>query len=106
MTPPPKNFPIASRPQWLREKFEIFRIWYATKQGCGVESESESESTGVGSFDRSRSRLQQLFIISFLVKMETKMETEHFVLQTADSYDGLPCTVLLSRWGSVCFRVN
>ena len=31
----------------------------------------------------------------FLVKRETKMETEHSVL-TADSHDGLPCTVLLS----------
>ena len=62
-----------------------------------AESESESESAGVGSFDRSRSRsrLQHFFIISFLVKMETKMETEHYVLN-ADSHDGLPCTVLLA----------
>ena len=37
---------------------------------------------------RSRSRLQHFFIISFLVKMETKMETEHYVL-TADCHDGL-----------------
>ena len=32
---------------------------------------------------------------SFLVKVETKMDTEHDVL-TANSHDGLPCTVLLS----------
>ena len=44
---------------------------------------------GVGKFlstptpARSRSRLQHFFIISFLVKMETKMETEHCAL-TAD----------------------
>ena len=25
------KFTIASRPQWLREKFEAFRIWYTTK---------------------------------------------------------------------------
>ena len=56
---------------------------------------------GVGKFSstptpaRSRSRLQHFFIIYFLVKMETKMETKHFVL-TADSHDGLPCTALLS----------
>ena len=50
------------------------------------ESESESESAGVGSFDRSRSRsrLQDIFIISLLFKMETEIETEHYVL-TADS---------------------
>ena len=39
---------------------------------------------------QSRSRLQHFFIISFLVKMETKMETEHYVL-TADGHDGLSC---------------
>ena len=62
---------------------------------------------GVGKFSstptpaRSRSRFQHFFIISFLSKMETKMETEHYV-QTADSHDGVrysctvPCTVLLS----------
>ena len=26
-----KNFPIASRPQWWRERFETFRIWFTTK---------------------------------------------------------------------------
>ena len=26
-----KNFPIASRPQWWRESFETFRIWFTTK---------------------------------------------------------------------------
>ena len=59
--------------------------------------ESESESAGVGSFDRSRSRsrLQDFFIISFLVKIETELETENYVL-TADSHDGLPCTMVLS----------
>ena len=31
MTPSPKNFTIASRPQWLRERFEAFRIWYTTQ---------------------------------------------------------------------------
>ena len=31
MTPLPKNFTIASRPQWLRERFETFMIWYTTK---------------------------------------------------------------------------
>ena len=60
------------------------------------ESGSESESAGVGSFDRSRSRLQHFFIISFLVEMETKMETEHFVLTADSRHDGLPCTALLS----------
>ena len=66
--------------------------------GSAAESESdlesESESAGVGSFNRSRSRsrLQHFFIIPFLVKMETKMETEHYVL-TADRHNGLPCTV-------------
>ena len=29
--PTSKNFPSASRPQWLREIFEAFRIWYTTK---------------------------------------------------------------------------
>ena len=73
-------------------------------------AESESESVvltgvgvgvGVGKFSstptpaRSQSRLQHFFIISFLVKMETKMETEHYVL-TADGHDGLSCTVLLA----------
>ena len=62
---------------------------------AGRAAESESESAGVGSFDRSRSRLQHFFIISFLVKMETKMETENYVL-TADSHDGLSCTVLFA----------
>ena len=61
---------------------------------------------GVGKFSstptpaRSRSRLQRFFIFSFLVKRETKIEIENYVL-TADSHDGLPCTVLLSlrlRW--------
>ena len=54
---------------------------------------------GVGKFSSTptpaRSRLQHFFIISFLVKMETKMETEHYVL-TADGHDGLSCTVLLA----------
>ena len=65
-------------------------------QGCGV-----GVGVGVDKFSstptpaRSRSRLQYFFIISFLVEMETKMETEHFVL-TADSHDGLLCTALLS----------
>ena len=31
VTPPPKNLTIASRPHWLRERFETFRIWYTTK---------------------------------------------------------------------------
>ena len=31
VTPPPTNFAIASRPQWLRERFETFIIWYTTK---------------------------------------------------------------------------
>ena len=69
---------------------------------------AESESValtgvgvGVGKFSstptpaRSRSRLQNFFIISILVKMETKMETEHYVL-TADGHDDLSCTVLLA----------
>ena len=56
---------------------------------------------GVGKFSstptpaRSRSRLQHFFIISFLVKMETKIEIEHYVL-TADGHDGLSCSVLLA----------
>ena len=56
---------------------------------------------GVGTFSstptpaRSRNRLQHFFVIPFLVKMESKIETEHYLL-TADSYDGLPYTVLLS----------
>ena len=55
---------------------------------------------GVGKFSstptpaRSRSRLQHFFIISFLVKLETNMEIEHYVL-SADSHDGLPCKMLL-----------
>ena len=58
---------------------------------------------GVGKFSstptpaRSRSRLQHFFITSFLVKMETKMETEHNVL-TADSHDGLSCRVVLDSF--------
>ena len=65
---------------------------------------------GVGKFSstptpaQSRSWLQHFFIISFLVKMERKMETEHYVL-TADGHDGLSCTVFLAL-GCVCFRVN
>ena len=31
VTSPPKNLTIASRPQWLRERFDTFRIWYTTK---------------------------------------------------------------------------
>ena len=71
------------------------------RQGCGVGVGPESVvltgvgvGVGVGKFSstptptRSRSRLQHFFIISFLVKMETKMETEHYVL-TADGHDGL-----------------
>ena len=70
-----------------------------TEVGVGV---------GVGKFSstptpaRSRSRLQHFFIIPFLAKMETKMETEHYVL-TADRHDGLPCTVLLSAIAEVAF---
>ena len=68
------------------------------KQGCGV---GVGVGVGVGKFSstptpaRSWSRLQYFFIISFLVKLETDMETEHYVL-SADSHDGLPCTVLLT----------
>ena len=29
--PPKKSFPIASRPEWWRESFETFRIWFTTK---------------------------------------------------------------------------
>ena len=29
--PTSENFTIVSRPQWLRERFESFRIWYTTK---------------------------------------------------------------------------
>ena len=61
-----------------------------TGVGVGVDTFSSAPTPA-----RSRSRLQHFFIISFLVKMETKMETEHYVL-TADSHDGLSCTVLLS----------
>ena len=64
-------------------------------QGCGG---GVGVGVGVGKFSstptpaRSRSRLQHFFIMSFLVKMETKMETEHNVV-TADGHDGLSCTV-------------
>ena len=85
-------------------------------EGPGLRSRSRSRSrsrpesvvltgvgvgVGVGKFSstptpaRSRSRLQHFFIISFLVKMETKMETEHYLLN-ADGNDGLSCTVLLA----------
>ena len=75
------------------------------KAGLRSRSRSWPESVvltgvGVGKFSstptpaRSRSRLQHFFIISFLVKLETNMEAEHYVL-SADSHDGLPCTVLL-----------
>ena len=52
---------------------------------------------GVGKFSstrtpaRSLSRLQHVFISSFLMKMKT----EHYVL-TADGHDGVSCTVLLA----------
>ena len=68
---------------------------------------------GVGKFSstptpaRSRSRLHHFFIISFLVKLETNMEAEHYVL---------PAECRQPRWfavygaliagGCVCFRVN
>ena len=63
--------------------------------GVGVSKFSSTPTPA-----RSRSRLQHFFIFSFLVKRETKMEIENYVL-TARSHDGLPCTVLLSlrlRW--------
>ena len=83
-------------------------LWWVPPSRA-AESELELESAGVSSFDRSRSGkflstptlarsrslLQHFFIISFLIKMETKMETEHNVL-TADGHDGLSCTVLLA----------
>ena len=31
MTPPPKKITVASRTQWLRERFETFRIWCPAK---------------------------------------------------------------------------
>ena len=36
VTPPPKKNPNASRTQWWRERYEVFRIWYTTKQGCDL----------------------------------------------------------------------
>ena len=78
------------------------------KSGLRSRSRSRPESViltgvgvGVGKFSstptpvRSRSRLRDFFIISFLVKMETELETEYYVL-TADIHDGLSYTVLLS----------
>ena len=71
--------------------------------GAGLRSRSLSRpesvvltgvGVGVGKFSSIQSRLHHFFIISFLVKLETNMETEHYVLP-ADSHDGLPCTVLL-----------
>ena len=63
-----------------------------TGVGVGVEIGKFSSTPTPA---RSGSRLRHFFIISFLVEMETKIETEHDVL-TADSHDGLPCTSLLS----------
>ena len=67
---------------------------------------------GVGKFsstltpDQSQSQLRDFFITSFLVKMETKMKTEHY-LHTADSLFLAFCCIRCSyRWGCVCFRVN
>ena len=77
---------------WSRSRPESVVL---TGVGVGV-SKFSSTSTPA----RSRSRLQHFFIFSFLVKRETKMEIENYVL-IADSHDGLPCTVLLSlrlRW--------
>ena len=59
--------------------------------GVGVSKFSSTQTPA-----RSRSQLQHFFIISFLVKIEAKMETKHYVL-TADGHDGLSCTVLLAQ---------
>ena len=88
-----------TRTRWLL--YDIL----STKYSPGLRSRSWSRSrslsrpesvvltgigVGVGKFSstptpaRSRSRLQDFFIISLLVKMETEIGTEHFVL-TADS---------------------
>ena len=95
----------------MAPKYLLIQICVVSlNSASGLRSRSRSRSrpesvvltgVGVGKFsstptpDRNRSRLQHFFIISFLVKRETKLETEHYVL-TADSHDGLPCTVLLS----------
>ena len=65
--------------------FIVFAIVYGIVLGRAAESESESAgigvSVGVGKFSstptpaRGRSRLQDFFIISLLVKMETEIET-------------------------------
>ena len=55
---------------------------------------------GVGKFSltstpaRRRSRLQDFFRTSLLVKMETEIETEHYAL--TETADGLSCTYHLS----------
>ena len=65
-----------------------------TGVGVGVEVGKFSSTPTPA---RSRSRLQHFFIVSFLVKMETKMETEHYVLN-ADSHDGFSVYGALVAW--------